>query len=239
MTKIRKYSAQHWKKSGINLTPIDSNVNVGIGVTPTARLHLAAGTATANTAPVKLTSGTLLTVPEIGVIEYYDGRYYITSVTRRVISRASDSIIIPATVADTVTETTVWTGTLAIDSIRPYKVYRVNFYGKFSTANASATVTIRIKLNSTVVVILTSTGGTVTDDFWHGSATLTARTIGVTGTVSGHGDVMLGVKSVHTNTSSIIVDTTAATNIIVTIQWSAALAGNTLTLDQAFLEVMN
>jgi hypothetical protein len=44
--------------------------NVGIGSTaPTARLQLAAGTATASSAPLKFTSGTALTTPEAGVLE--------------------------------------------------------------------------------------------------------------------------------------------------------------------------
>lgn len=45
--------------------------NVGIGqTTPTAVLHLKAGTATANTAPVKFTAGTALTTPEAGTLEF-------------------------------------------------------------------------------------------------------------------------------------------------------------------------
>lgn len=46
--------------------------NIGIsGVTaPTAKVHIAAGTATASTAPLKFTSGTNLTTPEAGAMEY-------------------------------------------------------------------------------------------------------------------------------------------------------------------------
>lgn len=52
--------------------------NLGIGVTPTAVLHLKAGTATANTAPLKLTTGTALTVSEDGAIEYHSSHLYFT-----------------------------------------------------------------------------------------------------------------------------------------------------------------
>lgn len=56
------------------------NNRLGIGqTTPTAALHLKAGTATASTAPIKLTSGTLLTVPEAGAIEYLSGAYYFSN----------------------------------------------------------------------------------------------------------------------------------------------------------------
>src|ERR1051325_491172 len=56
-----------------------NNGNLGIGITtPTARLHLPAGTATANTAPLKLTAGTNLTTPENGAVEYNGTHFYAT-----------------------------------------------------------------------------------------------------------------------------------------------------------------
>jgi hypothetical protein len=49
------------------------------GVTnPTSKLHLPAGTATASTAPLKFTSGTALTTPEDGAVEYHGSHLYFT-----------------------------------------------------------------------------------------------------------------------------------------------------------------
>lgn len=57
----------------------ETSDQLGIGVsTPSAGLHLKAGTATAGTAPLKLTSGTLLTTPEAGAIEYDGTGYFFT-----------------------------------------------------------------------------------------------------------------------------------------------------------------
>lgn len=57
---------------------VDSAGNVGISVnSPTAALHLKAGTATASSAPLKFTSGTLLTTPEAGALEYASNTFYI------------------------------------------------------------------------------------------------------------------------------------------------------------------
>ena len=56
--------------------------NVGVGVTsPTAKLHLKAGTATASTAPLKLTSGVLNTVAEAGAIEFLTDDFFATITT--------------------------------------------------------------------------------------------------------------------------------------------------------------
>jgi hypothetical protein len=61
---------------------INGSGNVGIGTTsPTAVLHLKAGTSTASTAPLKLTAGTDLTTPEAGAIEFDGVNTYITNET--------------------------------------------------------------------------------------------------------------------------------------------------------------
>lgn len=68
--------------TGAQLYLKGSTGNVGIGTTsPTAKLHLAAGTATASTAPLKFTSGALLTVPEAGAVEFLTDTWYGTITT--------------------------------------------------------------------------------------------------------------------------------------------------------------
>lgn len=65
-----------------------TNVGIGMGASlPSARLHLPAGTASASSAPLKLTAGTNLTAPEDGVFEF-DGTnlYFTVGGTRKVVS---------------------------------------------------------------------------------------------------------------------------------------------------------
>jgi hypothetical protein len=58
---------------------IDSSGHVGIGVTaPTAALHLPAGAAAANSAPLKFTTGTVQTTAEAGTWEYDGEVFYAT-----------------------------------------------------------------------------------------------------------------------------------------------------------------
>lgn len=68
-----------WVKAGN--ARFNDKVAMGGLVTPTAYLHLAAGTATANTAPLKFTSGTSLTTPEAGVMEFTTDDFYLTITT--------------------------------------------------------------------------------------------------------------------------------------------------------------
>lgn len=66
--------------SGADAAIIDTSSRLGIGVgSPTAMLHLKAGTATANTAPLKLNSGTNLTTPEAGAKEFDGVVFYSTN----------------------------------------------------------------------------------------------------------------------------------------------------------------
>jgi len=70
--------------TGVNVfsTVFDKSGNVGIGqTTPTAVLHIKAGTATASTAPLKLTSGTLNTTAEAGAVEFLTDAFYGTITT--------------------------------------------------------------------------------------------------------------------------------------------------------------
>ena len=65
--------------SGTNNYALITTGSVGINnSTPTAYLHISGGTAIAGTAPIKLTSGTALTTPENGAIEYHGSHLYFT-----------------------------------------------------------------------------------------------------------------------------------------------------------------
>jgi hypothetical protein len=80
------------------LTISGANSRVGIGVgSPSAVLHLKAGTATASTAPLKFTSGTNLTTAEAGAIEY-NNTFHVTNsdATRRHVVTAPNTTKVTA-----------------------------------------------------------------------------------------------------------------------------------------------
>jgi len=71
-----------WTNGLRRLTVTGADGNVGIGVASgTAYLHIKAGTATANTAPLKVNSGTLMSSAEAGAVEYDGTDWYLTDST--------------------------------------------------------------------------------------------------------------------------------------------------------------
>lgn len=68
--------------SGADALTIDPSGHIGAGVTgPAAELHIKAGTAAANNAPLKFTAGTNLTTAEAGTVEYDGAVFYKTPST--------------------------------------------------------------------------------------------------------------------------------------------------------------
>lgn len=83
-------------QDGSNFNYFNGKIGIGQAV-PTARLHIAAGTATANTAPLKFTTGTNLTVAVVGVMEY-NNTFHLTNsdATRRHIALAPNNTKVTA-----------------------------------------------------------------------------------------------------------------------------------------------
>jgi hypothetical protein len=84
------------------LTKIDKLGRLGLQMNTTALtayLHIAAGTATASTAPIKLTSGTNMTTAETGAIEYNGANLFFTrtGTTRESVLVGNDGASAPAT----------------------------------------------------------------------------------------------------------------------------------------------
>ena len=130
---------------------ISSGGNVGIGqTTPTAVLHLKAGTATASTAPLKFTSGTNLTTAEAGAMEFNGTNLFFSpSTTRHTVNHGltgSATLNFPSTLtmlsADlTITVTGAADGDVVSLGVPNAAVNANTFYSAW--VSAANTVTIR------------------------------------------------------------------------------------------------
>jgi len=173
-----------------------------------------------------------------GQIFHYDKRFFLTSANRRAISRSSNVLVTPVTVADTAVETVLWTGTVSPATFAVGKEYRFSVLGRFSTANASDTLTIRVTLNDLEISQLVSNAGVISDVAGSVHSYVSIRAIGVSGLLNCFANFQLHDKTYHADNSSISVDTTTATLFKVTAQWSTALPGNICIANQGFLEAL-
>ena len=201
--------------SGTEKVRISSTGNVGIGTTtPSAKLHLSAGTSTTGT--LKFTSGTLLASPQSGTMEYDGSQFYLTdgANTRRAIATGSSagsidnaqtinstgnitmvpvgSVVVSATTASTNSQTgaLIVKGGLGVAG-------SINTAGNLNVSGSSV-IDGALKLSSMTSgsVLFAGAGGTIAQDnasfFWDdtnnrlglGTTAPTTR-LEVVGTVSG------------------------------------------------------
>lgn len=223
-------------------TPTSLSINyitgsVGVkNTSPTAHLHLGAGTTTS--APFKITNGDALTTPQTGTIEFANNEFSMTHLSKRFkIAGAADKLISDVVVANTSTETTIYTSTINANEFVTNDVYSVRLNGIYSQASGSGdNFTMRVKIGGTTVATVTSSNGNVTNTPFDAEFVGTVRSTGVSGTIQtyfkGEFD---NINKSSANTAATTINTTTSNDITVTIQWSAAKTGNTITIQQGFL----
>lgn len=122
---------------------VQTKAFIGGTTAPTALLHLAAGTATANTAPLKFTSGTLLTAAEAGTVEYLSNQFYI---------RGSDGLSVA--------------GNVGIGTTSPSQLLSVHGNGLFSGDLAAAGITATGTIASTKAGLFFTRNGASTSHMY-------------------------------------------------------------------------
>jgi len=203
-----------------------------------------AGTATANTAPLKFTSGTNLTAAEAGALEY-NNDFFITdsSGARKSILGKLYNQTTSVTVANSVVETSLLTSTTTLPanffSASKQIVLRLRGY---HSAVSNPTIRIKVKLGSVVVLDTTAiVSGNSTNEYFDIDGVICCRTTGATGTVMGQGFYLeCGGGGNHfgmVNTSAVTIDTTTTQVFDITVQWGTASASNTITATNGYIFV--
>lgn len=218
------------------LNPYGGNLGIRITTLPAAVLELGAGTT--SYAALKMNNGSLLSTTQSGTIEFANNEFSMTHLSKRFkIVGATDKLISDVVVANTTTETTVYTSTINANEFITNDVYSVRLNGIYSQASGSGdNFTMRVKIGGTTVATITSSNGNVTNTPFDAEFVGTVRSTGVSGTIQtyfkGEFD---NINKSSANTAATTIDTTASNDITVTIQWSAAKTGNTITIQQGFL----
>lgn len=202
------------------------------------RLVLDAGSSAAGTAPLKFTAGPLLSSVEPGAMEYYNNGFWLTNwYVRRTIVQAQEVITADVTVANTLTETTVFTQPHGANYLVVGKMEEIRLYGVASSLQNgnSNTLTVRLKYAGSTLGSFVVPEAVRSGVGWEMHIATTTRAIGAgTTSIQYFADFDLN----GTATDNVIAglstgnDSTAAQPTTVTFQWSDADAGNTITVQQ-------
>jgi hypothetical protein len=218
-------------------------IDLATGHVTTYGIRPVAGSATAGSAPVKFTSGTLNTVAEAGALEYLEGRLYLTGTNaadRMVLSQSEDVITSSTTVANTATETTLHTFTVTANELASGRAFNACLMGQYSKADVAHTLTVRLKVGGSTVATFTAPSSAATEMPIELIVNGTCRSIGVSGTVMLFSKCTLsGTTAYYTPTAATTLDTTANISVEVTAQWGTAAVGSTISADQTYLDWRN
>lgn len=147
------------------------------------------------------------------------------------------------TVANTVTPTSL-VGTGVGSMTLPSNFFAIGrtliLKAKGYISSIASTIDIQIKAGSTVLLdtsVVTTPGSTNTGV--EIEALITGRTTGVTGTVTGQGKFVDFANYPMVNTAPITLNTTTTQLVDVICTWGTANVGNTLTITNLYLEVLN
>lgn len=143
------------------------------------------------------------------------------------------------TVADTLTETTVYSASLDENSMVAGRVYEVFIRGRYSSANTSDTFTFRFNIGGTEVSVTQSAGENATDAPFQLKLEATVRSDGIDGTLMAYTHAHFNDSPQSTpGNGAVSVDTQSVTEISGTVTWSAADPGNTVTVEQGYVKEM-
>lgn len=133
--------------NGTEATPSTGSASIGI-VTPLARWHLPAGSATANTASLKIDPGTLLTTPEDGAIENDGTNYYGTQGATR--AAFATTTYVQTAIAGSVSSGTYTPTITGVDNVEGSAGYDLNWYRIGDMVTVFGQVEINVTSASTI-----------------------------------------------------------------------------------------
>lgn len=221
----------------VNIDTTNSRVGIGTNA-PSAKLHIAAGSTGAGTAPLKLTTqASGLSSVEQGAFELIGNSLQFTQLAkRRGVSMGQNVRTSTTTVENTTTESAALiTAEHGANYLEVGKMEEIVLYGTIAQrSNPNAQLTVRIKYAGTTVQTFTTPASSsiASGTVFRLAALTTCRAIGGTGTLQIDSSfVVRGVLDTGGSTAATI-DTTTAQDTTITVQWGEANAADIFTVTQ-------
>ena len=206
--------------------------------TPTARLHLPAGSTAASSAPLKFTTqASPLTTEEQGTMELVGNSLQFTQlVKRRGVAMSQGVITADTTLANSTTETAaIITAAHGANYLEVGKCEEIVLRGTMQqTSSGGGQLQVRVKYaGATIQTLTTNTGNIAAGTPFEIRVTATCRTTGATGTMQLNSVLWIdGVANIPDSAALSTIDTTTAQNTTITLDWTVADVSNTITVNQ-------
>lgn len=180
-----------------------------------------------------ITADALLETPVPGAIEFYNDRMYITNVaTQKVIDRSDCIITETTTVTNTVTETTIFTCPAPANAMRLGNHIHLGASGVISTGAAADDITFNIYIGETLIGTYNPNIGNIDAVAWHIEAKMTVRSLGENGSIAEHTHIEIHGYDAVATSSIQTINTEAAQDITIKVQWDSAKEENTVSIYQ-------
>lgn len=188
--------------------------------------------------PLYFQDGTLKDTPVAGDMEYSSGHWYLTNGARHAISTSAGVKTSTTTVANTVTETTLYSYEFAAGELHADEIIQMVACGIYSNASAADDYTIWFSLNGTHIHSAARIGGNVTDQAWKSCFAFTMRADGASGSFVDFAEYYDGSNFyVSADATTHSIDTTTTNEFAISIEWDNAKAGNTISCDMGVVRI--
>ncbi len=176
-----------------------------------------------------------------GEIDVTNGAGSITLSIPFAIVKAGNILTASTTVVNSVVETTIFTESIAANTLTAGKLLEVSLAGIFGCVNAIDTFDIKAYINATEIASITVTPGLISNYAWRANLIATIRSIGAGGTISPSFTFEAEGNPIVLNdvAETVVIDTTAVCDLTIKITWSAADVANTLTIYQGVITYKN
>jgi hypothetical protein len=166
--------------------------------------------------------------------------YITNNAKQKAIDRTGDVQLSTVTVANTTTETTVYTASVPANSWVAGNVLDMTMFGEISNDVGGDDVTVNVKVGGTTIATVVTDGRRLTNTCWEIRGHSIIRTVGESGTAAWLMTLRIdGQDTDFTCSDAGTYDTTGALDITVTATWEAEDADNVFKCIGGFMEYKN